>query len=850
MVKISLDGIYKLKRLEHGADIGPVFSDGFFPAGYLDARVPGDVRSTLREYGLIDGYYLGKDLDRERWIEESDWLYVKDFYCEEALRGEENRLCFEGIDTLAEIWLNGVCVGKTRNMFLTYRFDVGEILRYGAYNTLAVRILSPVESVKGVNTTDIWPPEDTTRMLLRKSQMNWGWDFCGHCLTNGIWKSVSLQSRSHALIGKFHLRTDKIREGEAVLKAEWEPELYAPVTGKKLFLEVKFYYDNVMVFEMTIAREISGSGDNGEPEAGKVRQEETEIKIPDPHLWWPRPYGEPALYDVRLCLYEEGREADRRQLHFGIRTVNLNQDRLPEGGRQFLFEINGKRIFVRGANWVPLNCVYSEIRKEDYDFYFKRVLESNLSMLRVWGGGIYEPDSFFDFCDKNGIMVFQDFMLACGLFPQQEEFLDQVSEEVREIIDKYYNRASIALWAGDNELDEAYEWAGKQERFRENKVNRVGVRRAVMECDPYRPFLISSPCSPFEEEEGGNLPASPLQGDMHIYLTRFTEDSEYYYRKLLDFVPRFMSEYGFSSLPAEDSYHCFNFYEEKLDLQRNPWLGELPWLAKLGEKENAEELIYMTQYTHAQALKYWIEYLRCCKWGCGGSLYWKFNDPKAPNRENMLFPSLMSVIDFMRRPKLAYYYARRAYEDIILAYREEKEGLGIYACNETQRKLIGSLDVKVLDYNGTILCSWRKEAEIAADASVRLFTVPKETLERVDRRKAYVRSVFSGEGQRLENRFCLLEIGDFDQVEMHRAKLAVQVVPLDESRLEVTIETDYFAQDVAMTIQDTDVFYSDNMFHMDAGSRRCCRVSFEKETYRGKRLRVKAWNSEAVVLVL
>lgn len=851
MIKISLDGMYKLKRLEHGADTGPVFSNDFFPTGYLDAPVPGDVRSVLRAYGLIDGYYLGKNLDKERWIEESDWLYVKDFYCGEQLRGKENLLCFEGIDTLAEVWLNGTCLGKTRNMFLTYRFDVGEALRYGTYNTLAVRILSPTESVKGVDVTDIWPPEDTARMLLRKSQMNWGWDFCGHCLTNGIWKSVSIRSRDHALIGKFHLRTKEIRTDEAVLEADWEPEFYEPGSGKRLSLKAEFYYKNKLEAREEILLERCGYVQGGgTDDLSGGRRCSAGITVPHPHLWWPRPYGDPALYDVRLCLCEDGREVDGRQLRFGIRTVVLNQDRLPEGGRKFLFEINGKKIFVRGANWVPLNCVYSEIREEDYDFYFKRVLESNLSMLRVWGGGIYEPDYFFDFCDENGIMVFQDFMLACGIFPQHEEFLDQVSEEVRKIVDKYYNRASVVLWSADNELDESYEWAGQQERFRENRVNRTGVRRAIQECDPYRPFLISSPSSPFEEEEGGDLPASPLQGDMHIYLTRFVESSEYYYRKLLEFVPRFMSEYGFSSLPSEDSYHCFNFYGEKPDLARNPWLGELPWLTELGEKESAEELIYMTQYTHAQALKYWIEYLRCCKWTCGGSLYWKFNDPIAPNRENMLFPSLMSVIDFMRRPKLAYYYARRAYEDMILAFREEREGLGIYGCNETRQTVQGILDTEVLDYRGTVLRSWRQEAGIVEDASVRLFMIPKEEMADIDRKSAYVRCVFFGEGQRLENRFCLLEIGEFNQVEMPEAKLAIQVHEVDERTVEVTADTDCFAQDVTLTVQDTDVFFSDNMFHMDAGSRKNCRLRFEKATYRGKRLRVKAWNSRAVVVIL
>lgn len=836
MKKIDLDGVYKLKRLDYGTDIGFVFADDFYPAGYLDANVPGDVRTALKAYGLIDGYYLGKDLDRERWIEESDWLYVRDFYCERELEGKENLLCFEGIDTLAQVWLNGVCVGNTDNMFLEYRFDVGTVLRYGAWNTLAVKVISPVESQKDVDRSGIYPQEDTTRMLLRKSQMNWGWDFCGHCLTGGIWKSVRIQSRDHAILGTVRFRTKRMEEKRAVLEAELAADRYAPYREKtdlEARIELCYGEEKVTTARLSLNEPVC-----------------TELAVENPRLWWPRPYGEAALYDITVLLYEDGRLVDEQRLRFGIRTVVLKQDRLLEGGRSFLLEVNGKKIFVRGANWVPLNCVYGEIEEEEYDFYFKRVTESNLSMLRVWGGGIYEPDHFFDLCDENGVMVFQDFMLACGIFPQNDDFLDRVSKEVASVVERYYNRTSLVLWSADNELDEAYLWYGMQEHFKENRVNRIGVQRAVKEHDPYRPFLVSSPCSPFEEEEGGDEANSCLQGDMHIYLTRFVKDSEYYYRKLLEFVPRFMSEYGFSSLPVDDTYHAFNFYGKKPDLMANPWLGELPWLKELSETGSAEDIIYMTQFTHAQALKYWIEYLRACKWTCGGSLYWKFNDPIAPGRENMLFPTLMSVIDFERRPKLAYYYAKRAYEDVILAFREEEEGLALYGCSEEDCACQGALTVEALDYRGNVHGVWKNDAVIAADAATRLLTLSAEELAKLDRTTAYLRAEMECGGRKLVNRFSLLEIGEFDQVKMPQAKLSVSVGYPGENRVEILLETDQYAQDVMISVQDTDVFFSDNAFCMDARSRTVCALEFEGGGWCGKRLRVKAWNADAVVVVL
>lgn len=838
MQKISLDGIYKLKKLRYGEDIGFVFQDNFYPAGWLDAKVPEDVRETLQRYGLIDGYYLGKNLDAERWIEKSDWLYVKDFYCGKDLQGKENTLCFEGIDTLAEIWLNGKLAGKTDNMFLEQKIDVSDLLRYGAYNLLAVRVLSPVESLKDRDKDGIYPEEDTDRMLLRKSQMNWGWDFCGHCLTGGIWKSVFLRSRDRASWKKVHFETLEIEKNKAVLLADLEVDPYG---NGRLEADISLFLRGDLKVHMR---------------AGLNRDAKLEIPVSNPALWWPRPYGKPDLYEVKVVLYEDGQEADRKEFRFGIRTIRLNQEKQESGGHNFFFEVNGKRIFVRGANWVPLDCVYSRIHPEDYDFYIERAIESNLSMLRVWGGGIYESEHFFDLCDENGIMVFQDFMLACGIYPQNDEFLQKIGKEVKEIADRYYNRASLVLWSADNELDQAYWWYGLESHFKENRVNRIGVKAALEEADRTRPFLVSSPCSPFEKEEGGDDPNSFLQGDMHIYLTRFVRESEYYYRKLLEFEPRFMSEYGFSSLPSEDTYRRFNYFEKELDFARNPWLGELPWLKELAEKGNMQDTIYMTQFTHAQALKYWIEYLRSCKWICGGSLYWKFNDPIAPNREeNMLFPTLMSVIDFARNPKLAYYYAKRAYEDVILAFREKTGGLAVYGCNETENAYKGVLTIRLMDFDGRIFYEKKKKTCIQADCSEELFMLEEELLKSADPESSYVYAAFEPDERadgifRLENRFMLLEIGEWNRVKLPEASLSVDMEKIDGKNYEVKISAGKYAQDVMLTVQDTDAFYSDNGFCMDAGNVKNVHIRFAKETGCGKRLLIRTANAEDQVILL
>lgn len=829
MKQIELNGNYKLKYFEPKTfQIDEVLDPHFFPADWMDTCVPEDVRSALRRYGYLDGYYFGKDLDKERWIDEKDWVYYRRFFADSDWQGQAISLVFEGIDTLAKVWLNGKELGTCINMFREYSFDVTDVLHYDRENTLVVQIFSPVGATKDVSREGIYPQEDTTRMLLRKSQMNWGWDFCGHCLTTGIWKPVKLKLRKDAALEDVRLTTVAVTPESGQLhfscKVNRLPEDHGTYT-----VEIEIAGEKTPGYSHTL----------NEKEA-----ENFDFTLDSPKLWWPKPYGDPFLYDVKVRLLKEGKTADKMQFRFGIRTVELIQE--PEdSGRSFRFRINGRDLFIRGANWVPLNCVYTDITQEQYDSSMERILDSNLSMLRVWGGGIYESDYFLDLCDENGILIFQDMMLACGIFPQNQEFLQEVREEVAEVVKKNYNRTCIVIWSADNELDEAYRWYDMLDQFPTNLVNREAVRRGVEENDSSRPFIVSSPCSPFPEEAGGTDPNSDLQGDMHLYLTRFKEDSEYYYKKILELQPRFMSEYGFSSLPVESSYYRFNFRREDLDLSRNPWLGELDWLAEQGKSGDTAKTIYFSQFTHANALKYWIEYLRCLKWHCGGSLYWKFNDPVAPNREDMLFPSLMSSVDFFGQPKLAYYYARRAYDDRILAFREDLQGnVAVYSCSECLEPVSGTLDVKIREYGGSVVWEKSMDCTIREDTAAELMVITSDELKAVENRKCYISADFSGEGIELHNLFHLTEIGHWNGVEMGKAQLKAGITQLSENVFEIHVSADRFAQDVVIEFSGEIVYYTDNGFCLQQNENRVIRATLKDSQNENLWVRISAANAD------
>lgn len=832
-MKIELNGAYKLQKLPHGASHAFVFHKDFVPEGWLDTCVPEDVRTALRRQGYLSGFYLGKDLEQERWIEEADWLYYRRFFLEEPLEGKTT-LCFEGIDTLAQVWLNGEMLGECENMFLPHRFDVTHRLLTGETNVLAVRILSPVKAIAHIDRTGLFPQEDTGRLVLRKSQMNYGWDFCGHCLTTGLWKGVYLENQVDAKLRDVYLRTVRLGEGEAELALQAAVEWLRAERPGGYQARLCLRDQGQTVLEQTFA-------------AAELAQ--ARLRLPNPTLWWPRPYGTPHLYEAVLSLYHEGKVVDEQAFRFGVRTLELLQEPLPEGGRSFLLRVNGRELFIRGANWVPLHAVYGEITGDQYRRRLEQAVEGNLTMLRIWGGGIYESELFFDLCDEKGILIMQDFMLACGVLPQDDAFLEKVFREVDHIARAYRNRTCLALWSADNELDQAYWWYDLQAIFKTNKVNRVAVKEAIGAADPHRPFLVSSPCSPFEGEPGDEDPNSPLQGDMHVYLTRFAKDSPFYYKKLLEFIPRFMSEYGFSSLPGMDSYARFNFFGKALDLQANPWLGELPAFQRLSEAGSVEDIIYETQFTHAQGLKYWIEYMRSHKGICGGSLYWKFNDPVAPNRENMLFPGLMSCVDFFGLPKLAFDYTRRAYEDKIIAFREEAGCVKVFGCNETLREDRGRLKVSWMGYDGTETPLVEQEAALPADASTQWASI-QVAQERASWRGGYLKAVYHGE-ETMENRFFLGDIGEYVGVKPPQTLLrCVEFTRLNPETLELVLRAEGYVQDVRISVLDVALRASDNAFCMDAHTEKRVWLRLGEEEGRNRCLRIAARNAPPLVFDL
>jgi len=834
MLKQSLNGTWKVSYVNYAEDIGYILDPAFVPEGWLNAGVPEEIHATLRKAGLIKGHYYGKDLKEEQWIEEVDWVYYKQFYVDETLRKKRVVIEFEGLDTFCDIYLNGMKIGFGENMHLGLTIDVTDRLLYGKRNTLVIRFYSPVNFVKDKDTTDLFSTTTLDRILARKAQMNYSWDFCGRCVTTGIWKNVTIKAYDHNLIDHYYIYTREIQEGKALLG-----------------LEVKVQCDLDDPADYALEFTVSKDGRDVYQKTGSLEEfARLEVPIDNPQLWWPRPYGAQELYDISLKLLKNGRAVDQRTQKFGIRTVELIQEDQGDG-MSFIFSVNGKRLFVRGANWVPINVVYTEIKDEEYEKLIRYAVEGNLSMLRVWGGGIYENEKFFELCDQHGIMIFHDFMFACGVYPQDDEFLANVKKEAEYILKKYRNYTSLVLWGGDNENDEAYGWDGRPYEFLKDKINRVTLKEAWERLDPHRIYIPSSPFSPFEFYKGGDNPKSPHQGDMHIYLTSPDPKSRNYYKKIKTYRPRFMSEFGFICLPEKDSYYKFNFFKKELE-RFERFARSFPEMNNYIENgKQHDDIIYYTQVYNAHALKYWIEYFRSLKWTCAGSLYWKFNDPIADNREDMLFPTLMSTVDFYKMPKMTFYYTKRAYEDVILACIETKSGYDVISVSEVQEDLSGLLTVKLMDFDGRLLWQKTMEATVEKDSSKVLYSLEWTELPMQDKYNEYIKLEFRSGDLLIENRYFLVDIWEYYKLKFKNSGLRITGAQKEGHCLSISLRAEKYARSVRLNILDQEAFYEDNYFDMDANSERMIRISLcNEEDIKEKLLYIEGKNVDRIVLPL
>ena len=835
----SLCGLWRVTHMEYKSDLTEILSPSFSPEGWLTARIPEDIHTTLRRHGAIRGMTYNKTDAEDRWIEERDWIYRRAFRPESFPDGERVLLRFAGVDCFCEVYLNGKWIGSHRNMHTPFSIDVTEMLLPETLNILLLRIFSPVRSVEGLDDGKIFSITDSDRIFARKAQMNYRWDFCGRCVTLGPWKPVELVSQPSVGLGNEYIRTLSLKDDGADIAVD------IPVWGDSggCRVEAALFEGNTPVW--------SWAGPAGEA-AHRT------FHVPHPRLWWPRPYGEAFLYRFRISLLRNGTELETRSQSFGIRTVEIKQEHEADG-ISFRFVVNGRPLFIRGANWVPAKAIYTDLTDSDYDLLLGYAARGNCSMLRIWGGGIYESPRFFDLCDQLGILVWSDFMLACGIYPQNGDFLEDIREEAEWAVKAFRNRTCLALWAGDNENGQAYGWAGRPYEFREDRISRC-IGEVCARLDPSRYFLPTSPASPFPEALGGDDPASPWQGDQHLYImngdpgVRGNRDyGREYYKRILGYRPRFVSEFGFISLPGRETFGRFNPRREYL---RNPAELEkcLPMLRPYLQAGDMDRVIFYSQLFNSLALKYWIEHFRSLKGVCSGALYWKFDDPLASAPDQWVFPSHMCAVDMYGHPRMTYDYTRRAFDDVLVLLHEEADGRTCMAVSEVLESIPGRLSVTLRDFIGNASLSLlEKNGAVLPDQVTVFGALPEEVLSAVDRFSHYLCVSFCAlDGRRWINRYLLADVNETDRLCLPNASLSASIRFEQENIFLATLHADAFVLAVHLVILDAVVDFEDNHFDMDPGETRTVRLTLLRTDTdpRELALSVEGWNASRQLLPL
>ncbi|HLH80273.1 MAG TPA: glycoside hydrolase family 2 protein [Chthonomonas sp.] len=691
---------------------------------WMPTTVPGFVHLDLLRQKAIPHPYVDLQERSVQWVDERDWEYEGIFFLESLPDGSVY-LCFEGLDTVAEIELNGRPLGQVDNMFVPHEFGVRELLNHGAgeagRNVLRVRFHAALrvgrERLRAWNEAgNVTLPEQWfswgPRAFVRKAQYMYGWDWGPELVSCGIWKDVKLL---FVPVARFlHLRYQilSLSEERATVRLYAAVERDPQQRQHSLTLTVRMHGKSETI-----------SGQTEIAPASLYAEASLDLTIEKPHLWWPngcvdvRERG--ATYRTEWILECDGRTVDVARCNIGLRKIELVRQP-DEYGESFGFRVNGRELFMKGANWIPASSFpeHSASTKTNVEVVYnllRQAADAGINMLRVWGGGLYESEQFYSLCDQFGILVWQDFPYACSYYPDTGEYAEKAAAEARAAIRRLRLHPSLALWCGNNENQQMHYdgWVGKSNlpaRLLGEKLYEEILPRVVAEEDSGRPYW---PGSPY----GGENPNSEEMGDRHNWNVWHGAGDWVHYR---EDKGRFISEFGFASSCSLTCWERWLSPEMRWahspavrwhDKTRKGYETYLGLIAlHFPYPRQLEDLVYYSQLNQAEALRCGIEHWRRNKGRCRGTLFWQWND---------CWPvQSWSVIDYEGLPKAAYYAVKRAYAPLLVSLFLEEDALVVWLVQDSEKPLQGVLHAQVCDFCGQVLMEKSYEIEVAADGAV------------------------------------------------------------------------------------------------------------------------------------
>lgn len=793
------------------------------------AQVPGTVHTDLMAAGRIqDPYYRLNERDVQ-WIDKVNWEYETTFTLDDSrLNFTHHYLVFEGLDTYASVMLNGQNILEADNMFVTWRVDVSRALKPGA-NNLRIYFTSPV--LKGMEKQEAFgyplPASNDqsvtggmgpnqVSIFTRKAGYHFGWDWGPRLVTSGIWRPVYLESWSDARMDAVHVKQKPAGKNAVTITAEAGIECEIPGS-------------------YALTATIDGQEMKSVPvQLGKGYQKQSvDFVLNNPELWWPNGLGNQRLYTLSLKLTRGGDVIHRAEERIGIRTIRLIREPDRKGsGESFYFEVNGRPVFAKGANYIPNDVFLPRVSPETLEFIVKSAADANMNMLRVWGGGVYEDDLFYELCDRYGIMVWQDFMFACSMYPGDPGFLNSVRREAEENVKRLRNHACIALWCGNNEIEIAWAEGHENKGWGWKELYNTEQRRAIWQAyDTLFHNILPSVVEKFT----GNQPywhSSPSaglyklsnyqsnSGDMHYWGVWHGQEPFSDYRK---YRARFMSEYGFQSFPEFNSVKNYtlpgdwDIESEVMAAHQRSGIGNLRIRQYMEQDyqvpEDFEHLLYVGQLLQADAIKMALKTHRSDMPYCMGSLYWQLNDcwPVAS----------WSGIDYYKRWKALHYYAREACKNQIVNAVVEGDKILIYGVSDLAEKKSAILRMNLGDFSGNSLWNRAVKVNLPANGSSLVYSLDLNDLPLSYRENEVVFTVKLMSGTAV-----------IDREFVYFAKPASLKLPDPGLKTRVSRRGDEIVIEVTsarlcknlMLISDNDdALFSDNFFDMEPGETRLIR---------------------------
>ncbi len=657
--------------------------------------VPGSVQHDLWRAGEIPNPYFERNSLLIEWIPARTWIYKKTFFAPEDLRGKRIQLHFEGVDYEAEFFLNGESLGTQRGMFTPVNFEVQDQLRYGEQNLIAVVIEAAPHEQPQVSRT--------SKVRTHKSRMTYWWDFCPRMIHIGIWDSVYLRV------------TEAVRIEDVFVRPQLSPDFQHADVHVELALDA-LYAQNVMIDldlrldGVTVARQkMTRQLDTG---ANTLTQN---LPIDNPRLWWVNGHGDQPLYDAHVRVYADDSPSDQRVVRFGIRHIEWMPNETPDPtARPYTIVINGRKIYAKGWNWVPMDVLYGVPRPEKLDHLLELAQRAHVNLLRVWGGGLIEKEAFYNRCDELGIMVWQEFIQSSSGIENTPsdapEFIDMLVREAEQIIPRKRNHPALVVWCGGNELN------ADDQPLDDRHPLLAALKAVVNRLDPDRVWLPTSPTGRVFMNSLENIERDPHSlHDVHgpWEYQGVTKQYELYNQS----TSLLHSEFGVEGVTNRQTLDATMAPEHQLPpTLDNPiwqhlgaWWNQQPsWTATFGEIRGIDALIHATQFLQAEGLRYAVEADRRRKYQNSGTLPWQFNEPYP-------MATCTSAVDYYGSPKPSYYAVARAYEPIHVSAKFPTIAWAVQPTFQAQIWLNNSrmsaisdagLTARIVGFSGQVYAEW------------------------------------------------------------------------------------------------------------------------------------------------